>query len=170
MNIVLSPVEMQHAAWVGALRHIESTRQRLSSKFGADENDGWTLNIEGAAGELAVAKALDRHWGMPLNTFRVGGDVGDLQVRTRSKHHYELLVRPHDRDEDIFILVTGRSPYFRVHGFMIGAQAKREQWLRAHAGRPPAFFVPQTALTPITDLVRATSPLASGGSRELRAG
>lgn len=165
VDVTLTSVETQQAAMVGALRHIEATKRGLSNRFGADPDNGWTLNIEGAAGELAVARVLDRYWGMPVNTFRRGGDVGQLQVRTRSRHHYELIVRSADRDTDIFILVTGRAPWFRVHGFMVGADAKRPAWMQRHAGRPAAYFVPQAALRPIEDLsdflMNATSERSS---------
>ena len=98
---------------------------------------------------MAAAKALGRYWTMPVNTFKDGGDVGELQIRTRPRHYNELIVRPGDRDTDTFILVTGRSPQFRVHGYITGGQAKRRCWLHDYGGRPPAYFVPQSALRPL---------------------
>jgi hypothetical protein len=147
--VSLTPVEMQQAAMIGVLRQIESIRLRLKDSFGADPDNGWSLNIEGAAGEMAVAKILDLYWGMPVNTFKRGGDVGHIQVRTRSRHHSELIVRPGDRDDDVFVLVTGRSPHFQVHGYIAGGQAKQRCWLHGYGGRPPAYFVPQSALHPL---------------------
>ncbi len=149
VEVTLTIVEMQHAAMLGAWRQIESTRLGVKDRFGADSENGWTLNIEGAAGEMAVAKTLDRYWGMPVNTFKQGGDVGALQVRTRSRHNSDLIVRPCDRDGDVFILVTGRAPRFRIHGYAWGQQAKRACWLHDYGGRPPAYFVPQSALRPL---------------------
>lgn len=149
VEVSLSPLEMQHAAMVGALRQIESIRLRLQDQFGADPDNAWSIHIEGAAGEMAAAKALGRYWAMPVNTFKEGGDVGELQIRTRPRHHNELIVRPGDRDSDIFVLVTGRSPHFRVHGYITGDQAKCSCWLHGYGGRPPAYFVPQSALRPL---------------------
>ncbi|GAA3348560.1 hypothetical protein GCM10020358_67440 [Amorphoplanes nipponensis] len=142
-------MEMQHAAMVGAFRQIESMRLRLGDQFEADPDNAWSIHIEGAAGEMAAAKALGRYWAMPVNTFKHGGDVGELQIRTRSRHHNELIVRPGDRDSDAFVLVTGRSPHFRIHGYITGGQAKRRYWLHGYGGRPPAYFVPQSALRPL---------------------
>lgn len=149
VEVSLSPVEMQHAAMVGVLRQIESMRLGLRDQFGADPNNGWSIHIEGAAGEMAAAKSLGRYWAMPVNTFKDGGDVGALQIRTRARHQNELIVRPGDRDIDTFVLVTGRSPRFRVHGYITGSQAKRDCWLHGYGGRPPAYFVPQSALHPL---------------------
>jgi hypothetical protein len=91
-------------------------------------DNAWSIHIEGAAGEMAAAKALGRYWAMPVNTFKADGDVGELQIRTGPRHHNEFIVRPGDRDSDTFVLVTGRSPRFRVHGYIIGGQAKRSAW------------------------------------------
>lgn len=110
---------------------------------------GWSEHIEGACGEAAVAKVLNRFWNGSVDTFATGGDVGDIQVRTRSSHDYELLVRPDDRDSDVFILVTGRAPTFRVIGYIWGRDAKRPEWLQTHGSRPAAYFVPHAFLTPI---------------------
>ncbi len=42
---------------VGALRQIESIRLRLQDQYGADPDNAWSIHIEGAAGEMAAAKA-----------------------------------------------------------------------------------------------------------------
>jgi hypothetical protein len=101
---------------------------------------------------MAAAKAMDRYWNGSVDTFQNGGDVGRLQVRTRRKQSYELIVRPHDRDADVFVLVVGVAPVFDVRGWMMGRDAKQPEWLMDHGGRPPAYFVPSDALHPIGEL------------------
>jgi hypothetical protein len=123
----------------------------LEDKHGFD-GEPWNIDIEGAAGEIAAAKALGVYWGASVNTFKVGGDVGGLEIRTRSKSEYELLIRDNDPDDSIFVLVTGRSPNFEVVGWMKGKDAKREEWKQTHGGRPPAYFVPQSELHSIESL------------------
>lgn len=146
---------MAMAAGVGVRRQIEAFRAGRQDQHGATSAEvggrgrGWHLHIEGAAGEMAVAKALNRHWSASVNTFKVGGDVGRVQVRTRSRHDYELIVRPEERDTDAFILVTGIAPAFRVHGWCYGREAKREEWRQNHGGHGAAFFVPASALRTI---------------------
>lgn len=149
IRVILTPAELLVAATVGVARHIQALKERRPDRHGARCDDGWSLHIEGAAGEMAAARAMGRYWDAPVGTYRVGGDIGELQVRTRSDPSYELLIRPNDRDSDVFVLVTGRAPYFTVHGWITGADAKQAQWVKTHGGRPPAYFVPHAALRPL---------------------
>jgi hypothetical protein len=148
IEVRLTPGEMEYAANVGAKRHIEALAKGRPDKHGF-EGEGWSVHIEGACGELAFAKALNKHWGGSVNTFKGGGDVGSVQVRTRSKSHYGLLVREDDDDNAAFVLVVGKEGRYRVVGWTWGGDAKRKQWRKKHGGRPAAYFVPQSALTPI---------------------
>lgn len=149
VEVQLSAAELFLAACVGVQRHIQALREGRADRHGANADAGWSLHIEGAAGEMAFAKVAGLYWQAPVGTFRRGGDVGDVQVRTRSTHTYELIVRESDRPDDVFVLVTGRSPTFRVHGWIRARDAQRPEWLAGHGGRPPAYFVPQSALVPL---------------------
>jgi len=141
--------EVVLAAQVGMRRHVEALRDARPDANGRSDDDGWTAHVEGACGELAVAKVLDVYWQPSVNTFKRGGDVGLYQVRTRSRATYELIVREDDDDDATFILVRGRSPQFSVVGWIRGADAKRLDWLQTHGDRPAAYFVPDAALSPM---------------------
>ncbi len=151
MKIVLTIGEMHLAAHNGTLRVIESIKKGLKDRHGF-EGPGWDINVEGAAGEIAAAKAIGTYWGGTVNTFKTMGDVGDLEVRTRSKSYYELIVREGDNSNAIFILVTGQAPVFNVVGWIKASDAKQPKWRKTHGGRPPAYFVPHDALNPIESL------------------
>lgn len=148
IDITLNWTEVWLASEVGKLRQFESLRKGLEDKYGF-EGDGWNVHIAGACGEMAVAKALGRYWGGSVNTFRKEGDVGALEVRTRSRHDYELLVRPDDKNDAVYIHVTGKAPKFKIHGWLKGEDAKNMKWSQTHGHRDPAFFVPFTALQDI---------------------
>lgn len=148
IDVLLTPYELEMAAIQGMRRQIEAVQKGLGHIAGY-EGIGWDIHIEGAAGELAFAKAINRYWSGSVNTFKTGGDVGALQVRTRSKHSYELLVRDGDRDDDLFVLVTGTAPHFKVWGWIYGRDAKRPEWKQTHGNRPAAYFVPHGALIPL---------------------
>jgi hypothetical protein len=154
MIVHLTWHELTLAAHVGVRRHAEALRQQLPDAHGREGHDGWSDHIEGACGEMAAAKALGVYWTPTVNTFQIGGDVGELQVRTRSKSDYELLVRDADKTGSIFILVRGLAPVFDVVGWLRGGDAKRPEWRKGHGGRPPAYFVPDAALQPIDSLAR----------------
>jgi hypothetical protein len=144
-KIELSWSEVEIAAGVGMRRQIESLRSALPDKHGY-EGEGWNIHIEGAAGELVVAKALGRYWDGSVGTFKRGGDVGNIQVRTRSKITYDLIVRDDDKDDDWFVLVLGKIPTFYIAGYIQGVNAKNKDWLQTYGNRPPAYFVPQPVL------------------------
>lgn len=153
IDVSLTKRDMDSASRVGCWRYISAVLDGREDAFGLEKGaNGWALHIEGACGELAVAKALNLFWDGSVNTFKQGGDVGDMQVRTRSEHHYELLVRPGDRDDDIFILVTGLAPRMRLRGWMFGGEAKQQQFLKTHGDRKPAYFVPNAILRELKEL------------------
>jgi hypothetical protein len=144
----LTPEEVEFAASIGVRRQLEAYRKGLANVAGL-RFVGWDEHIEGAAGELAVAKLLGRHWDATVNTFKFTGDVGpELEVRTRSKHHYDLLVRPNDNPYRYYCLVTGTTTEgaFRVHGWLQGRECMQDCYRQTYADRPVAWFVPQSAL------------------------
>jgi len=141
---------MMQAATIGVARNIEGITKGLKAAHGL-QGSGWTEHIDGAMGEMAFAKAVGFYWDGSVNTFRLP-DVAGVQIRTRSAHNWDLIVRPGDADDEKFVLVTGRPPKFRVHGWIMGGDAKQEQWLKSYANRRPAYFVPQDALEPIETL------------------
>jgi hypothetical protein len=137
--------ELAVAAEVGAMREIESLLRGRRDQHGF-VGDGWGAHIEGACAEMAAAKAIDRYWAAPFNTFRSQGDVGPYEVRRRSKEGYDVLIRTDDDDLKIHIAVFGSAPDYWVAGWLYGHEAKQAQWLKTHGGRPPAWFVPKEQL------------------------
>jgi len=142
--------EAAMASHVGWMRQLSAIKSGLVDRHGYD-GEGWSEHIEGACGELAVAKLLGVFWDGSVNTWKAN-DLPGIQVRTRSKHGYDLLLRDDDADEARWVLVTGRCPAYVVHGWISGADAKRPEYLQAYGGRPPAFFVPSSRLRPIDEL------------------
>jgi hypothetical protein len=150
MQVTLNSHEVGAAVRVGALRHWEAVRGGMADRHGFD-GDGWGVHIEGALGEIAAAKALNIYWDGSVNTFKAD-DLAGIQVRTRSRADYELIVRPGDDDGAAWVLVTGKHGKYDVRGWIKGDDAKRDEWLAAHGNRPAAYFVPHAALKPIEEL------------------
>lgn len=150
VRVNLSASEMMAAALIGISRHVSAVKRGLRMAHGIDPDNAWSAHIEGACGEAAFAKAANVFWTSSVNTFKEGGDVRSVQVRTRSKHGYELLVRDGDADDSVFVLVTGRAPSYVVRGWIMGRDAKRREWSQSHGGREAAYFVPHSALLPVT--------------------
>lgn len=148
--INLTPAEIMMAATVGALRQAESMLHGREEAHGApDTDDPLYKHILGACGEIAVARAYERYWGGDVNTFK-RADIGHLlQIRMRSRHDWDLIVRPDDNPDHAFMLVTGDPTKMRVHGWCWGRDAKNPDWFKPHGGRPPAYFVPKSFLKPV---------------------
>lgn len=148
-RVILTNSEIAMASHVGYMRQLSALWRNLADKHGCDVERRWDFHIEGACGECALAKALGVHWEGTINTFKDGNDVGGVdgfQVRTRSKHWHELIIRPDDRDDDWFVLLTGLCPVYEVRGQCRGRDGKREEWFKNHGEREPAWFVPQKSL------------------------
>ncbi len=154
MLIELTEDQYEYAVKIGTQRHEEAVKRKLPDKHGFSGPGGLTIHIEGAAGELAVAEALQIPWDATVNTFKSVADLSkNLEVRTASKSTYRLIVRPDDKDDRIFILALRLAPTkFRVVGWLPAHEAKKPEWLKDYNGRPPAYFVPQDKLSPIDTL------------------
>ena len=137
---------------LGEHRQAQSVAKGLKDSHGF-EGDGALIHTEGVGGELAFAKAYDLYPGFTEGTFKTADFCANIQVKTRSKHSYDLLVRKDDSPEDIFVLVTGQLPKYRIRGWMLGHEAMKEQFLEVYGGREPAFFPPREALRDIRTLV-----------------
>ena len=150
VEVTLNRWEIAISGFVGVLRQSEAIGRKLKSKM-APENP-FEIHVNGAAGEMAVAKALNLYWKGGINEFK-NADIGDhIQVRCRSKDGDALIVRDGDSDTEYFVLVTGKPPSLKVIGWLRGAEAKQEKWVSNPGGRGNAYFVPQQALHPIETL------------------
>ena len=143
-EVTLSWYEAAMGSSIGSLRQLSAVKAGKQDCHGYD-GEGWSEHIEGACGEIAVAKLLGIFWDGSVNTWKAN-DLPGLGVRTRSRHDYDLIVRPSDDDHASWVLVTGRCPHYRVHGWITGVDAKRPEFLKNYGGRPAAYFVPASEL------------------------
>jgi hypothetical protein len=152
--VTLTNRELTMAAECGIMRNIACLIDGREPAHGFDdENGSWNAHVEGACGEVAAAKVLGRFWSPTVNTFHAP-DIGlKIQVRTRSRHDYDLLVRSSDGADHAVVCVTGLAPRFAVHGYLIAQDARRDEWVQRYGGRPPAWFVPKKHLRDIRDLL-----------------
>lgn len=159
---ILTEDQIDQVERVARIRQTFAIDAKRKDAYGFDGHHGYEKHFLGAGGECAVALVLGMVWDAGINTFKSADLAGNIQVRTRSKHGYELLVRPDDKDDDIFVHVTCQAfPRFVIHGCLRGREAKQVNWLKDHGGRPAAYFVPNAALLNIQDLIDARIWLAS---------
>jgi hypothetical protein len=144
------------AAQIGLQREVECIK-RLSKDRRPNIRHSWDQCVRGALGELAACKALGVFWDGSVNTYKTKPDIApNIQVRTRpvddARTTYDLIVRKSDKDTDTFVLVTGQRETFVVRGWITGKMAKLPEYVKNYDGHEEAWFVPRTALRPISEL------------------
>jgi hypothetical protein len=145
--VTLSEMEWQFGVVLGFERHQRAVPDRRPDRHGLTKDaDGLGLHINGACGEIAVAKWRDCYFLPTIDKFK-SPDIGNkVQVKTRSRHDYDLLVRTDDKDAEIFVLVTGWAPVLCLRGWAWGHEARQPAFLQTYGGREEAWFMPQALL------------------------
>lgn len=152
IEITLTWAELLLAADVGVMRNVQSMKLGRTPLFRAE--DSWTSNIEGAAGEMAVAKARDRFWSGAIGNI-TADDVGPYQVKTNATRKWDDLMLPERqaKPDKIYISVLSFAPRFIITGWIKGSDAMQKQFRRA--GPPfasPLFLVPRLVLNDMSTL------------------
>jgi len=112
------------------------------------------IHLLGAAGEMAVAS----HLGMKEHLFketearRGSDDLPGMDIKTRSKHSYDLIVQKQEDPRKKFVLVTIENQKTLLHGWCYGEEAMREEYWADPARGRPAYFVPKLALRSMEEL------------------
>jgi hypothetical protein len=131
--------------------------RNLSGRNRAPAKGSKALNMHqlGAIGEMAAAV----YFGVEDQVFsattavRNSSDLpGDIEVKTRSKHSYDLIVQKNERPDKKIVLVTVENNEVRVHGWCVAGDVMRQQFWADPARGRPAYFVPKRALNPLSTL------------------
>ena len=141
-------------------------RQRINEKKGLKGRNGGPPDGDkalffhklGAAGELAVADYLQLREFLYQETEAIRGSFDlppNIDVKTRSKSHYDLICQLDEKPGKTLVLVTIQNKITLLHGWIKSEDAMHEQWKKDPAHGRPAYFVPQSALLPLIDLRHA---------------
>lgn len=147
--IELENWEIYTAGTVAIIRRVECIRKQNRPNHGADSDKEWQMEIEGCLGEYALSKFLNLRWcGKGSATMP---DVGEVDVRTRSRHDYDLILHPKDPDDRVFWLVTGKNGSYRIRGWILAKDGKQEKYWKDPSGKNRwAYFVPVSDLNQST--------------------
>ena len=116
------------------------------------------IHLLGAAGEVAVASylGLKEHLFKEKEARRGSDDLpGGIDVKTRSKAAYDLIVQRNESPDKKFVLVTVENQQTLIHGWCYGHEALQEQYWADPARGRPAYFVPKEALHSMDALLAA---------------
>lgn len=167
----LVATEMMIAGYIGVARNVYALVHGLTPAADMGWGNSWQTNIDGACGEMFVAKTLGMHWCPLIGDIRAD-DVGPYQVRTNGSRKWtDTILRPAsetckgdypDRPY-IAVLALAVPSEFEIMGWIWGRDGMAEQWLRKGSEtdkRPPAYFVPRAALRPMSELPTVEQTLA----------
>lgn len=109
--------------------------------------------LMGALGELAVAQWFGMpNFKPPLGTFHSIPDCNGVEVRSTDIETGRLIVRDNDPSDRAYVLCLVRGPDVVLAGWMVGRDAKHNQWLSNPHGYRPCWMVPRAALLPMHEL------------------
>lgn len=113
------------------------------------------VHLLGAAGEMAVASylGLKHELYKEKEAKRGSDDLPGIDVKTRSKHSYDLIVQKNENPCKKFVLVTIESQKTLIHGWCYGHEAMQEQYWADPARGRPAYFVNKEHLRPMGTLL-----------------
>jgi hypothetical protein len=160
ISFVFSEEERRLAMEEGMRRQQVNETRGLRGRNGGAWKGSKALDIHllGAAGEVAVASylGLKGHLFKEKEARRGSDDLpGGIDVKTRSKSRYDLIVQKHENPSKRFVLVTIENQQTLLHGWCYGHEALQEQYWADPARGRPAYFVPKEALRSIDELLLA---------------
>jgi hypothetical protein len=101
------------------------------------------IHLLGAAGEMAVASHLGMKDLLYKETQAKKGsdDLPGIDIKTRSKHSYDLIVQKNEDPRKKFVLVTIQDKTTLIHGWCYGRDAMKEEFGQILlAGGPPISY------------------------------
>lgn len=152
----LTTAECLLAAQVGCTRHVKALP--YTQQDGNKPGLGWDEDINGAGGELMVAKYFGVYWPGFDNDGK-GCDIGRMQIKTTTIWNGRLVVRNTEDENDACILVIGKMPTYSICGWLLAKDARQDKYLYNPSNNTntnkPAYFVPQVDLHHIDDLPKS---------------
>jgi hypothetical protein len=149
----LTWAEVLVAANIGCMRNVQDLQRELTPGNNQGFTNTWTPNIEGACGEMAVAKHLNTYWSGAIGRLR-DADVGPFQVKTNMTRTTQNMCIHKVSEASIYISVLSFLPVFYIVGWIKGSDIvtrKAEWWHEKVPGRA-AYFVPRPAFQLIETL------------------
>ena len=156
IEFTFSNEERQQAMEEGLRRQGFNESKGLRGRNGGAWQGSKALDIHllGAAGEVAVASYLNmkEHLFKETEARRGSDDLPGMDIKTRSKSRYDLIVQKGSNDRKKYVLVTIENQKTLLHGWCYGHEAMQERFWADPAKGRPAYFVPQSALRSMESL------------------
>jgi hypothetical protein len=137
-----------------ATRMIASHGLNHASTYRRSFTERLHQELVGVLAERAWAKFRNEYYRSPLNEFHDVPDASDdTEVRGVDEPGKRLIVRDNDASDRRYVsLLVDREGNATVRGWMLGGDAKRDEWKTNPNGHREAWFVPNDQLRPIDEL------------------
>jgi hypothetical protein len=156
VEFVFTEQERQQAIEEGLRRQRVNESKALRGRNGGAWKGSKALDIHllGAAGEVAVASYLGmkEHLFKETEARRGSDDLPGMDIKTRSKHSYDLIVQRQEDPRKKFVLVTIFQQQTLLWGWCYGHEALQERFWADPARGRPAYFVGKEHLRPMETL------------------
>lgn len=158
IEITLNPEKLALANAEAFRRQQQNEAKGLRGRNKAPDRGEKALKLHqlGCIGEVAVAEFLgvQEHLFTAKKAIRGSADLpGNIEVKTRSKHNYDLLIQFSDDPDKIFVLVTHEGgDITQIWGWIRGCDAMKKEWVREFVRGRRCYAVPQTALNPVSTI------------------
>lgn len=149
VTIELAWYEVMNAGQAANFRMTEVIFKGMGETHGSQKHDDFQRHMNGALGEIAVAKFLNVYWKGKGDCFGIdigGGDREPHEVRATQRDDGCLILHPNDRDNCTFWLVTGMRNVWTIQGWLVAVNGKQDRYWRDPGTGRPAYFVPQDRL------------------------
>ena len=161
VEILLTPenLTLAEAEAVRRQEHNEARGLKGRNRAPSKGEKALKMHLLGCVGEVAVAEHLSMrdHLFSTVAPIRGSADLpGNIEIKTRSKHGYDLLIQFSDDPNKLVVLVTYEGDgVARIVGYIHGHAAMRREWIREFVRGRPCYAVPQKALKPIESIQHA---------------
>jgi len=156
IEFVFTEQERQQAMDEGLRRQGFNESKGLRGRNGGAWQGSKALDIHllGAAGEMAVASFLGmkEHLYQEKEARRGSDDLPGMDIKTRSRHKYDLIVQKNEDARKKFVLVTIECQKTFLHGWCYGKEAMKDEFWADPARGRPAYFVGKEHLRPMETL------------------
>ena len=158
ITFTFSKEERALAKKEGVRRQTVNEGRNLRGRNGGAEagKDALKIHIIGAGGEMAVASylGLKDHLYQESEAKRGSVDLPpNIDVKTAMKHSFNLIVQLDDAPDKKYVLVTIEKKTCLIHGWIDSKDAMLEKYKADFFGGRPAYFIPKSALNPISTLL-----------------
>jgi hypothetical protein len=157
IEFIFTDEEREMARAEGFRRQSVNEAQGLRGRNGGAWKGSKALDIHllGAAGEVAVASylGLKEHLFKETEAKRGSDDLPGIDVKTRSKASYDLIIQKNEDPNKKFALVTIQNRETLLHGWCYGHEGMKEIYWSDPAKGRPAYFVGKEHLRPMETLL-----------------